>query len=53
MMHSLKFVVIVALSSLLAGCGLFKKYENKVATPDDTFGTTEDVTAAMFQPLPT
>ncbi len=47
MMHSLKFVVIVALSSLLAGCGLFKKYENKVATPDDTFGTTEDVTAAI------
>ena len=39
--------VAVAVSYLLTGCGLFKKYENKVATPDDTFGTTEDVTAAI------
>lgn len=38
MIHSLKFVFIVALSFLLAGCGLYKKYESKMDVPANVLG---------------
>ena len=35
--------IAAAVSFLLAGCGLYKKYEQKVETPAETFGATQDI----------
>ena len=37
--------LVVALSLTLTSCGLFKKFEQKVETPANTFGTNEDIKA--------
>ena len=42
-----KYIIIaIAACLMLSGCGLYKKYERKVETTADAFGTTQDITAA-------
>ena len=41
MIHCKKIVVAAAVSMMLTGCGIYSKYENKMQTPDNVFGTTE------------
>ena len=40
------YIVATAVSFLLAGCGIYDKYEKKVEAPADVFGTTQDITSA-------
>ena len=40
------FFATAAASLLLAGCGLYNKYEQDYKAPDDAFGTSQDVLAA-------
>ncbi len=38
--------VAAAVMMMLSGCGLFKKYEQKVEAPSDAFGAGDDIAAA-------
>ncbi len=38
--------IAAAVGFLLTGCGIYNKYEQKVETPDNTFGSTSDIQAA-------
>ena len=37
--------IAAAVSTMLTGCGLYNKYEQKTATPADAFGTIQNATA--------
>lgn len=39
----INLVIVVAVSLMLAGCGLYNRYESKVTAPDDAFGSTQDI----------
>jgi NodT family efflux transporter outer membrane factor (OMF) lipoprotein len=39
-------LVVAAVSLLLTGCGLYKKYEPKVQAPENAFGTSADIADA-------
>ena len=42
-----KNILVAATASLmLTGCGIYNKYEQKTEAPAETFGTTQDITAA-------
>lgn len=45
-MNYKSYIVATAVSFLLAGCGIYDKYEKKVEAPADVFGTTQDITSA-------
>ena len=39
----INLVIVVVVSLMLAGCGLYNRYESKVTAPDDAFGSTQDI----------
>ena len=46
-MKRLRYIITAAaVSFLLTGCGLYKKYESKATVPSDAFGTTKDIVLA-------
>ncbi len=47
-MKKISYILFASAVSLaLTGCGLYSKYESKVTVPDNAFGTSQDITAAL------
>ena len=50
-MRKLSYIIsFAAMSLLLSGCGIYKKYESKAQVPSDTYGTSADIIQATDGP---